>query len=943
MTEPTPGPEAERDPLEILADEFLDRLRRGESPTVEEYASAHPDLAEAIRELFPTVSAVERMKARGERSTDGRASLGPVRLERLGDFRIIREIGRGGMGIVYEAEQESLGRRVAIKVLPRQMLLEPNDLARFEREARIAANLHHTNIVQVYGVGEQEGFHYYVMQLVRGAPLDRVIDRLKAITQAAAPGDDLADQLCERLLGPGRRVGPEYFRNVARLGMQAANALEYGHTQGTLHRDIKPANLILDEDGVVWVTDFGLARTSGADGVSEPGDVAGTLRYMPPERFDGKVDVQGDVYGLGLTLYELLTLRPAYEDTDKSALIRRITHEPLGRPALVNPRIPRDLETVVLKAVAHEPRQRYASAGELAADLGRFVDDQPVLARRIGPVERLWRWCRRNRAVAALSAASLLLLVAVAVTATVGYVRTRSALASEARERERAESVAELAREAIDRVFDRLGPSRPFSATSLTLTDDCNTSVEIPHPAVVSKEAAALLEEMLPFYDRLAQQAGSNPVLRARAADATRRLGDIRQRLGQYDQAAATYLKAVESYKSLALDKTKGDEFLVLAASTLNELGRTYRLERKSAQAADAHQQVLNVLGAADGASGASAAARFEIAKACYYLGSRMNLDPALRPPPGPGRDDLKGDGPGPRPGPPPSPDAGFAVPADAPPVGGPPPSPRQEFRRRYLDRAVGLLDVLIKEDAANPNYQHLLALCYREQAFGPGDSAVRDGVDRAIRILEALVKKCPDEPQYRFDLSETCALPASRGPGPDLEDPASAEARTKRALELSQQLVAQYPGVPEYASGQARIYFGLGEVLRRARRFGEAEQAAQKAADIQAGLVGEFPDVVTYRVLLTAYHGSLAEMLLRRGSIAEAMALTEANIAEGNHLLAAHPDIWYVHAFLADSNRILASILRASGKPDLADAADRESARHRDALNAARRPLEQP
>ena len=152
-------PNAERDPLEVLATEFVERLRKGEQPSISEYVANHPNLAEDIGALFPTIIATERLKASRERSSDGSVSLGCASLERLGDYRIIREIGRGGMGVVFEAVQESLGRRVAVKVLPRQALLDPKHLRRFHREARIAANLHHTNIVEVFGVGEQAGFH----------------------------------------------------------------------------------------------------------------------------------------------------------------------------------------------------------------------------------------------------------------------------------------------------------------------------------------------------------------------------------------------------------------------------------------------------------------------------------------------------------------------------------------------------------------------------------------------------------------------------------------------------------------------------------------------------------------------------------------------------------------------------------------------------------------
>ena len=275
-------PNTERDPLEVLAAEYMERLRQGQPPSIEDYAAQHSNLAEEIRELFPTIAATERLKVRQQRSSDGRATLGAARLERLGDFRIIREIGRGGMGVVFEAEQESLGRRVAVKVLPRQVLLDEKHLKRFEREARIAANLHHTNIVEVFGVGEQEGFHYYVMQYIEGVGLDAVIPELAKTVrgQGGSPVGKEGDEgkttgvtgAARRLLGEdGAEVGSlgtAYWRHVARIGLQGAEALNYAHSQGVLHRDIKPANLLLGEQGTVWLADFGLAKAAQSEDLS---------------------------------------------------------------------------------------------------------------------------------------------------------------------------------------------------------------------------------------------------------------------------------------------------------------------------------------------------------------------------------------------------------------------------------------------------------------------------------------------------------------------------------------------------------------------------------------------------------------------------------------------------------------------------------------------------
>ena len=984
---------ADEDPLDALAEDFLARQRRGESPSVQQYASNHPDLAEEILELFPAMAAMERLKARGERTSDGSASLGPVKLERLGDFRIIREVGRGGMGIVFEAEQESLGRRVALKVLPRQALLERRHLARFKREARLASRLHHTNIVQVYGVGDEDGFHYYVMQFVRGVGLDKIVERLgsgadsgssgPAYDEPPCDGDgsnaELLQSIWESLVGASESPLSDavYYRRVAGIGVQAAEALSYAHEQGTLHRDVKPGNVLMDDQAVAWVTDFGLAKAMNAPDVTQPGDLTGTLRYLAPERLRGQVDARGDVYGLGLTLYELVTGRHAFDAPDRSALIREISETSPLAPRRTNRCVPRDLETVVLKAIAREPERRYSSACELADDLRRFIEDRPILARRVGPGERLWRWCRRNRAVAALSAVTLLLVVAVAVVASVGYLRTRSALDSELVQRQKAEVVADLAREAIDRVFDRLGLYRPEASASLQVGDGNDTSVEIPRPAVASKESAALMEEMLPFYDRLARETGGSESFALRAAAATRRIGDIRQRLGQYDRATASYVDAIEMYlRQAASGGAKADGLLLAAAGTCNELGRTYRLERKLDQARQAHQRVVSLLGES---GGESPAGQFEVARAYYYLGSHVAPDPGVRPP-GQGGRGPRGEGRFPLPdaageGPPRSPrrragqggrrsplfsrEAMRRAASDGnrpgarmfgrrrglvPPRGGDEPQESEtdrQLRRKYLDKAVAILDKLVSDAPTNCEYRHLLALCYREARPGRGPRSplrakAAEGVDRAIAILESLVEEHPEVAEYRFNLSETYAMTEGRGLLGGGDGPSGVEQRLRKAMELSQGLIAEHPGVPEYRAGLAHISQKLGQSLRRMRRFSEAQQADSRAVTIQAALVEEFPEIITYQVWLAAFRNSLADDLLR-GNRTEARALAEKNIALMTALLNEHEELWYLNALLAEANDALASALVGLGENDLADKARQQAEKHRQAI----RPVE--
>jgi WD40 repeat protein/serine/threonine protein kinase len=481
MTEPS----SDRDVLlNRLAEDFAARYRQGERPALREYLEQYPELADDIRDLFPALAEMEQIKEDASAIESPAAS--PA-LEQLGDFRVLREIGHGGMGVVYEAEQVSLGRHVALKVLPQRVLRDAKTKRRFEREAKSAAKLHHTNIVPVFGVGEHEGLPYYVMQFIQGLGLDQVIEELRRMTpegiarHPSIPVDsqgrlgnlrrkditaaDMARSLVtgefrpvaadvtganetsqrattpptptstgllsnssfpssSSVVLPGRSDSSDesssrkasYWQSVAQIGVQVANALEYAHKQGVLHRDIKPSNLLLDTHGTVWVTDFGLAKADDQDNLTQTGDLLGTLRYMSPEAFEGKSDVRSDVYSLGLTLYELLTFRPAFEERNRHRLIKQVTDTGPAPRDRLNRAIPRDLATIVHKAMDREPGRRYATANELAADLHRFLDDEPIQARRASAAERLLRWARHHPGVA-LSLATIGMLL---VTLTAG-------------------------------------------------------------------------------------------------------------------------------------------------------------------------------------------------------------------------------------------------------------------------------------------------------------------------------------------------------------------------------------------------------------------------------------------------------------------------------------------------------------------------------------------
>jgi serine/threonine protein kinase len=406
------------DPRVVAAlDEYMSAVERGSRPGRDEFLTGHAEVADVLAACLDGMEMLHGLEPGPEWTG---AALGE-----LGDFRILREVGRGGMGVVYEAEQISLGRRVALKVLPFAATMDPRQLQRFQNEARAAASLEHPHIVPVYGVGYERGVHYYAMKFIDGKSLAQVIADLRVARPDSSKGvDDHKATPFEDAGRPTRSpsndrgsdsTGPiaalttqraprdaSAFRQIAELGIQAAEALEHAHSLGIVHRDIKPANLMIDGHGSLWITDFGLARTAADAGLTMTGDVLGTLRYMSPEQAlakHGLVDHRTDVYSLGVTLYELLTGTPAITGKDREEILNRITLEDLEPPRSLDATIPRDLETLVLKAMAKIPAERYATARELADDLRRFNAREPIRAKRPTVLQRAKKWSERHKPV----------------------------------------------------------------------------------------------------------------------------------------------------------------------------------------------------------------------------------------------------------------------------------------------------------------------------------------------------------------------------------------------------------------------------------------------------------------------------------------------------------------------------------------------------------------
>jgi serine/threonine protein kinase len=426
-----------------VADEFTQRLNRGERASIEEYVEKHPEVAEQLRGVLMVVLQMRGSDVAPVLPDDDRY----LRDQPLSDFRLLRKIGEGGMGIVYEAQQLSQGNRtVAVKILPYVAALDSRRLQRFKIEAETASKLNHEHIVPVYVVGCERGVHYYAMQYIDGLSLADIIKKLRQFaglepadqpptvpwfSPAGAPpaaGTDPSQSAVRAtegspdvksdptrlamLMSEGSLHSPEYYNTVARLGLEAAKGLEHVHQHqtGVWHRDIKPANLLVDRLANLWITDFGLAQIRSDPRLSLTGELVGTLRYMSPEQILAKrvpIDQRTDIYSLGATLYELLTLNPVFGGNGPE-LLRQIVFDDPQPPRRLDRHVPRDLETIVLRALAKAPAHRYATAKEMGEELQRVLNEETIRTRPESLPRWLWRMSRRHAGSIALGLAAVL-------------------------------------------------------------------------------------------------------------------------------------------------------------------------------------------------------------------------------------------------------------------------------------------------------------------------------------------------------------------------------------------------------------------------------------------------------------------------------------------------------------------------------------------------------
>ncbi len=1011
-----PTESIERHPFEELADEFVLKLRGGQSPSIEHYAQAYPEHAAMIRSVFPSLMIVEKVSAKvtNESISPTLCATGsdPTQFvpKAFDDFEILQCIGQGGMGVVYEAIQGSLQRRVALKVIHAQASASPRSRERFRREAESAAGLHHTNIVPVYGSGEDHGLQYYAMQLIHGSTLADVIVSLRArlgesvtqeplgpaltlhavdqlLTQRAvspnarqpqssqkgahkssnsyttpstpsqnhgarsssAPneptqpvqtldltlaaiqepmqGSPLATDLLSTSIPastlpasiptastlPGtskvsqddrsvRAIPMHYYRNIARLTSKVADALDYAHQSGVLHRDIKPSNLLLDQTGTIWVADFGLAFREDLEGQTQTGELLGTLRYMAPEQFVAKADSRSDIYSLGLTLFELLTLRPALE-APKRRVLDPTKYSQLEFTASERQVIPRDLQTIVLKASALEPENRYERAKDFQEDLERFLDDLPILARRESPIESAMRWIRRNPAIASLAASLFGLLVAIATILglwnrqqrqtldelKLAYIASANSLVDRTKALEQANTESQRARQNMDlalEAFSTITENIASRGRSLEIQglDEAGLETDGFADAVLTQADVELLKSLQNFFDRFAEENATD--LRFDAAISRRRVGEIENKIGRYDQAAESLRRAIAEFEAVRnKDQAEQDKQRVLneEVQARKELIGLHSRRDQFPRAIEEMENLREVL-KKNPEFATSEEGRFGLASALESLCSgsaRLALDRSLNdrnlndrrrrlfPP-------IYG-----RPGP--------WVPEIPIPM-----AQRLERDLAYNAQAVELLDGLSQQYPLQSKYRLGLARNHRDRMrmyrlLGL-QSEFEKSLGKASEIFQDLLSKNPTSAVLKYELANLYAS--------SLMHPSVDGNRLEEAIRLVQESLQEHPGVPEYqtlyASLLARSAWTMPAGIDPAaeRQFERVENGInklQQSIAIHQGLVDRFPEIQVYAIHLLQtkmqivdYYNQFRRPERAKQTLAEAIALAEKLIESG-------------------------------------------------------------
>ena len=791
-------PESECELIDQLAERFTAELQGGLSPEIEDYALKYPELADQIRELFPALKIIAKANSQATPAANTHPRRYLPEQTVIGDYKIIRKIGQGGMGVVYEAHQQSLGRRVALKLLPYAVVHNEKFVERFRREARAAAKLHHTNIVPVFDVGQEQDTLFYAMQFIEGQGLDEIQRQIAKIK--SDQHNKSIETVSKLISGTSVASGSEpnrndFFKTVARVGISVSDALNYSHQRSMIHRDVKPSNLILDTSGVVWLTDFGLVKTLDSE-LTETGDFVGTARYMSPERFKGSCDARADIYGLGITLYELVTGRIAYEANDRMHLLDQIANEEPLKPRQVDRNIPLDLETIILKAMEKDPRKRYQVADDLTQDLIRFVDDQPIHARRASLVERSIRWVRRHKAQAATFASLALLSIVLVVSSLLIWQQRMIAeknLKDAVNEKMRADQQSEFAKAEMQKARDAV--SKMLSAVG---------DIRLRNVPMMDGIRRQLLEEALEF-NRQYLVASDDPAVLSEAGHAHERIAKIYVLLERTNDALKSYGESNKLFEQVAkLDPENVDALQMVAANRL-DMGALFVNDKNQAMAdhylllARDNYQELSIL------DSENTEYLFGLARAYQLIGLSARIS-----------------------------------------------SDNKAFEEN-LTTAKTILVEILAADASNTKFRFEYARTFAHfgnmyWATGRLQKGI-EAIQNAIDIISELTEEFPAERNYKESLADYMNMygSAQLRAGKVIE----AKKAFEQTVEIYTKLAKQFPQVPNYLisasvtqNGLAVAYAINGEPAKALEQFQLATNTIQQVVDV-------FPGVAEYRYQL--------------------------------------------------------------------------------------------
>ncbi len=795
--------------LATVMDEYLVSLEQGTPLDLQAVIDQHPDLAEEIRSIAASLDLLHQTTRQMRPATETQST--PAVAKRLGDFEIGRELGRGGMGVVYQAKQISLHRRVALKVLPFAAMWDQKQIARFRNEALAAAQLHHPHIVPVFAVGEERGVHFYAMQLIDGQSLDQLVLELRGVdenTGVEGTGDETAaseptqpQALASTVTWRTTEINTptslstqhshdrsEYCQAIARLGRQAAEALHHAHEYGVVHRDIKPSNLMVDGQAKLWITDFGLARIQSSPGVTITGDVVGTLRYMSPEQAAGQhalVDTRTDIYGLGATLYELLTLRPAFPGEDRHGVLRDIAEKEPVPPRTLNPAIPVDLETIVLQAMSKSRDARYQAAQALADDLDRFLQGKPTLARRPTVVDRTAKWMKRHRSLVAVSA---LFLVTISLVSTLAALRI-------AREQERTEAaLAEAEQNLVQANANFTQARRVVDRFGIQLADQLQTT---PGTERLRQQ---LLIETLRYYREFASQIDGQLGVQDQLAMTYLKSGVVTAKLGADRKAMAEYQAAQQIMEQLLQEDPTNTHLKSQLALSRNNMalllaaaGNIPSAQQEFDRAIADQQQLV-----ATDPSNAEFAG--QLAESYVNLGTLL------------GETD------------------------------------QMDAAVRSLYKAIEILQVTHEARPAKVDVARSLAMAYNNLGYlerGADLNAAQQAASRAVELLERSCRGQSTPADCLADLSLCYGnLAAIQNAA---EQATAALATYQRAIALGESLVRTSPGVVRHRSDLAANLNNVALLQIQTGNTSAANEAFARANQLFAGLLEDYPDQLAY------------------------------------------------------------------------------------------------